>query len=445
MDKNMSIKELRSEAREVLDKMTVLNTKVLNENREYTESETALWYELDAEVEEYKVRIEAMQERIDKHRDYKPSVGPLSHRSGTKLDMDRCNPVDHRSSQLDNKKVIHEMRALEKAVAEDDYVYRENGDSSRDAFNRYLKYGWSAVDAGSARNLQADVDTSGGFATVPIKIMQKLIHGFNNAVFLRQFATVIPVPDAMSLGAPEMLSDMGDLEWSSELTTGSEDTDLDFARRDLVPRPLARRIRVSNKFMRLSVLPPETLIAQRFEYVMGTVLESNYLNGTGANQPLGCLVASNDGISVNRDVSTHNTSGALKADNLIACVGELKAQHRRNARWILHRSTEEAVRKMKTGTGDYIWKPGLEKNPNTLLGFPIHLSEYAPDYDTISSGDYVAILGDFSWYWIIDALTLQVKRLDELYAESDQTGFIARYEGDGAPVLEDAFVRSQLA
>ena len=33
------------------------------------------------------------------------------------------------------------------------------------------------------------------------------------------------------------------------------------------------------------------------------------------------------------------------------------------------------------------------------------------------------------------------QRLDELYAESAQTGFIVRYEGDGAPVVGEAFVR----
>jgi HK97 family phage major capsid protein len=178
---------------------------------------------------------------------------------------------------------------------------------------------------------------------------------------------------------------------------------------------------------------------------MGTVLESNYLTGHGANCPLGLLVDSNSGISSSRDVSTYNTTSSIQPDNLIACVGHLKQQFRKNARWILHRSTEEAIRKMKTGTGDYIWQPGLEGNPNRLLGFPVHLSEYMTDIDSASSGDYVAILGAFSWYWICDALDMQVKRLDELYAETDQTGFICRYEGDGMPVLEDAFVRSQLA
>jgi HK97 family phage major capsid protein len=432
----MNYRALKAEAHNVLDQQRALVDKVIAEKRNFRPSETKEWDRLDS-------RFHQLRDLMKKEKEKFPDACRSGFANGGEL----YNPnTEKRSSKLDDRKVIHEMRALEKAVAEDDYVYRENGDSLRDAFNRYLKYGWSAVDSGSARNLQADADTSGGFATVPLKIIQKLIHGFNNEVFIRRYASIFPVPDAMSLGAPELNADMGDLTWTTELRTGSEDSDMDLRRRDLIPHPLARRIRVSNKFMRLSVIPPEELISQRFQYVLGTVLESNYLTGTGNSQPLGVLTASNDGISTGRDVSTYNTSsGGPSADNLIACVGELKSQYRKNARWILHRSTEEAVRRLKSGTGDYLWKAGLDGNPNTLLGFPVHLSEYMTDCESASSGDYVAILADFSWYWIADALNMQIKRLDELYQETDQTGFIVRYEGDGAPVLEDAFVRSQLA
>ena len=155
------------------------------------------------------------------------------------------------------------------------------------------------------------------------------------------------------------------------------------------------------------------------------------------------MVPSAQGINTDRDV-TSSVSGDFKADDFISVVGSLKAQYRARARWIIHRDVEEAIRKLKTGTGDYIRKSGLQDgSPNRLLGFPVHLSEYMGN--TFSSNEYVAILGDFNHYWIVDSLQTQVRRLDELYAETDQTGFICRYEGDGAPVVPEAFVRLQLA
>ena len=61
--------------------------------------------------------------------------------------------------------------------------------------------------------------------------------------------------------------------------------------------------------------------------------------------------------------------------------------------------------------------------------------------DTFTTGNYVGIFADFSWYWIVDALTMETQRLVELYAEKNQTGFIARLESDGQPMLPEAFCR----
>ena len=70
------------------------------------------------------------------------------------------------------------------------------------------------------------------------------------------------------------------------------------------------------------------------------------------------------------------------------------------------------------------------------------MSEFTPN--TFTSGLYVGSLADFSHYWIADAMDLQIKRLDELYARTDQVGFIGRPSVDGMPVLEEAFVRVTL-
>jgi HK97 family phage major capsid protein len=81
--------------------------------------------------------------------------------------------------------------------------------------------------------------------------------------------------------------------------------------------------------------------------------------------------------------------------------------------------------------------------PDRILNLPVAMSENAPN--TMTTGLYVGMLGDFSHYWIADALDMQVQRLTELYAETNQTGFIGRMESDGMPVLAEAFVRVKLA
>jgi HK97 family phage major capsid protein len=114
------------------------------------------------------------------------------------------------------------------------------------------------------------------------------------------------------------------------------------------------------------------------------------------------------------------------------------------ASWIFHRDTVAEIAKLKDGQGRYLWQDSVrDGEPDRLLNRPAYQSEYAPN--TLTSGNYVGIFGDFQHYWIIDSLMMQMQRLVELYAETAQVGFIGRYEGDGAPVLAEAFARVKLA
>jgi HK97 family phage major capsid protein len=89
-----------------------------------------------------------------------------------------------------------------------------------------------------------------------------------------------------------------------------------------------------------------------------------------------------------------------------------------------------------------MWQPANGDQPDKIDGIPVFVSEYVPN--TFSSGDYVGMLGDFSFYYILDGLNMQVQRLVELYAEANQDGLIANVSGDGMPVLSEAFVRCKL-
>lgn len=314
--------------------------------------------------------------------------------------------------------------------------------------NLYLQRGLNQLPEAEkmrfvTRALQMDSDTAGGFLVAGEQFSSQIIQSLMDLVFVRQHATVIECRNAHSLGAPALDHDPGDPTWTAELKTGSEDSEMDFEKRQLYPHPLARRIKISNTLIRRNSMVAD-LVRDRLSYKFGTVEENCFLNGTGSNQPLGVFTASDLGISTSRDVSTGNITTQIKADGLIEAKYTLKAQYRKNARWIFHRDAIKNIRKLKTGEGDYIWRAGLAADrPDTILDLPFHESEYAPN--TFTAGLYVGILGDFSFYWIADALDMQIQVLDQLYAATNQTGFIGRKETDAMPVLEEAFVRVTLA
>ena len=93
-------------------------------------------------------------------------------------------------------------------------------------------------------------------------------------------------------------------------------------------------------------------------------------------------------------------------------------QYHKSAQWVMHRDTLKRTRKLKDGDGNYIWTSGmgpsgpgggLQGTSPTLLDLPYNVSEYAPN--TYTTSLYVAVLADFNFYWIVDALDMQLQVL----------------------------------
>jgi HK97 family phage major capsid protein len=311
------------------------------------------------------------------------------------------------------------------------------------SFNRYLQAGPQGLTPEDVRALEVTDLTKGGYLQAPQRFVASLLQNIDDAIVVRQLATTYQLGSAESLGVPTLGTDLGDGDWNTELGDATEDTALRIGKRELRPHPITKLVKVSNTLMRVSILDPEVLVRQRLAYRFALTMEKGYLTGNGASQPLGLFTASADGISTSRDVSTGNTATTIQADNLKEVKYTLKSQYWGRARWLFHRDAMKMIDKMIDGTGQYLWQPGLQAGaPDRLLGFPIVISENVPN--TFTTLLYVGMLGDFSYYWIADALDMQVSRLVELYAVSNQTGIIARMESDGMPVLEEAFVRVKL-
>lgn len=313
----------------------------------------------------------------------------------------------------------------------------------RQAFNKLLRTGdMRSLNADEHRALAAGVGSTGGFFVTPQSMAEMLIKSADDAIFIRQKATKFQIPTAASLGAVSLDNDVADSDWTSEILTGSEDSSMTFGKRELYPQALAKRIKVSNALL-ARVPNSENLVMQRLGYKIGISQEKAFLTGDGVKKPLGLFTASSNGVSTARDVSTDNTTTEMTMNGLINAKYSLKGQYQQKASWLFHRDGVKQIAKMKDLEGQYIWQPSkIAGEPDTLLGMPVEQSEYAPN--TFTTGLYVGLLGDFSYYWIADALDMQIQVLRELYAETNQTGYISRIESDGMPVLAEAFARVKL-
>jgi HK97 family phage major capsid protein len=316
-------------------------------------------------------------------------------------------------------------------------------DEYRAAFRSYLLNG-KEIDREEKRALSVGAAAGGGYAVPAEEFQLELIKTLDAQAVIRQLARKFTVVNAQSMGNPTLAADPADADWTTELQTGNEDATMAFGKREMRPWPVAKRIKASEKWLRATPLAGEALIRDRLGYKVGVTHSKAFNTADGVNKPLGLYTASNDGIPATQDVEIGNGAGAVDPDKVITARYALRPVYWPTARWHFHQAWFAKFRKLRAaaGAGDYLWQPGLSIGaPSTFLDLPYSIDEYAPAVTVHAAGVYGAVVGCFDYYWIVDALDQRIQRLEELYAETGQVGFIIRAESDAAPVLGEAFVR----
>lgn len=321
------------------------------------------------------------------------------------------------------------------ATLEAEPTREEERDEREERLEQYIR--------GEYRAMQADLDSKGGFLVAP-QFSSDLIRLMDDRVFMRSLATTYDLSTGDSLTFPREKTDVEDSTWQGEITSANEETAHELDQITLEPRKSAKLIKVSMDLIADSAFDIVQYVQGRFAYKFGITEEKAFIEGSGANQPLGVFTASDSGISTDRDLSTDNTSSTIEADNLFRQTGNIKPQYLDGATWLFHRDAINQIRRLKDGNGQYLLQTGLASGqPNTILGLPYVQSEYVPK--TFTSDLYVGLLGNFSaGYYIVTKMGFSMQRLDELYARTHQVGFIGRMRVDGMPVLEEAFTRVKL-
>lgn len=310
------------------------------------------------------------------------------------------------------------------------------------------------------RDLSANSDPSGGYTVEKEQFNAALIKKVDDLVFMRGLSRAFTLTNAESLGTPSRDSNATNAVWGSELTVAASDTGLTYGKRALSPQPLTASATISKKLLRASGIDAEAEVRDRLAYALSITQEIAFLNGSGANQPLGVFSINSAGVTTDRDITTASSSASIASyEELIDVQYQLKGAYWRNSSWIFNRFHHKDIRKIKDGNGNPVWMPaGLgtvlnAQNYDTLLTRPVYMSEYAPvstgygssaqtlaiTGSTAAPTGRVAAFGDFSNYWTATALDLELTHLVELKALTAQDVFIARVETDGAPVLAEAF------
>jgi len=283
--------------------------------------------------------------------------------------------------------------------------------------------------------LSVGEDAKGGY-TVPDEFERKLVQALDENNIFRSLATVIKT----SSGTRKIpiAEDSGEASWIDE---GEEipEADTTFGQTTLGAYKMGTMIKISNELLNDSAFDLASYIARRFGVRMGNAEENAFITGDGTGKPTGIL----DGTSGAEVGVTAASETAVTFDEVFALYYALKAPYRKKAAFLCNEALLLQLMTLKDKNDNYIWKPSLEiGKPNTLLGRPIHTSAYMP---AIAAGNKALLFGDYSYYWIADRQNRTFKRLNELYARTDQVGFISTQRVDGKLILREAVQALQMS
>ena len=274
--------------------------------------------------------------------------------------------------------------------------------------------------------LQEGIDASGGYL-VPVEYDTRLVDGLTEENIMRKLGTTITTSGEHKINLAASKPAASWIEEGGALTFG----DATFAQVIMDAYKLHVAIKVTEELLYDEAFGLENYLMDQFAKALGNAEEEAFLTGDGDRKPTGLFHPTLGG-----QVAVTTKGASPTADEIIDLIYSLKRPYRKNAAFIMNDATLATVRKLKDGTGVYIWQPGLGAGePDRLMGYPIYTSAYAP---MMEAGQPVMAFGDISYYNIGDRGTRAFSELRELFAGNGMVGFVAKERVDGKLILPEA-------
>lgn len=283
------------------------------------------------------------------------------------------------------------------------------------AFEGYVRKG----EMGGLRRLEEKAlsvgsDPDGGYL-VPQEIEREVMRALKDVSPIRAIASIREVSGS-TFKKPFSISGPG-TGWVGESVARPETAaptlaELSFPTMELYAMPAA-----TSSLLDDAAVNVDEWLTEEIRLAFAAQEATAFVSGDGVNKPKGFLsytrVANASWSWGKLGYVASGVSGGFDAtkpsDKLIDLVYAVKSGYRANAHWMMNRSTQAEIRKIKDADGNYLWQPGESQGATpTLMHFPVIESEDMPNI----GADAAAIaFGDFKrGYLIVDRLGLRVLR-----------------------------------
>jgi len=285
----------------------------------------------------------------------------------------------------------------------------------KDAFHSYMRSGSdAALRSLEGKSMSIGSDQDGGYL-VPDELSSEIGRRLSMVSPIRSIASVRQVSSAIYkkpfAASGPAVGWVGEADARPQTATPSL-TELQFPTMELYAMPAATSALLDD-----SAVDLESWIADEVEMAFAEQESSAFVNGDGINKPSGLLTATTvdeaswswGNLGTIATGAEGEFDGTTGADVMVDIIYALKAGYRQNARFVMNRKTQAALRKLKDADGNYLWQaPAAAGAQAALMGFPVVEAEDMPD---MATGSLSIAFGDFArGYLVVDRAGVSVLR-----------------------------------
>lgn len=285
-------------------------------------------------------------------------------------------------------------------------------------------------------------DAATGSYIVPVEYAAEVMYVAKQASQLMGQVREIPM-NAVTKYVPTQDS-AASVSWQVAQSSAKSETNPTFSRATLTAYTGAMWTGVSDELLEDSLVP----LAAYFRDIFGEAFgyEFDYQAARGSGSPFtGMLNGATNGLVLGAGQATFSSLGF---DDCYDAISKLTTVNKRmGAKWIMHCTVFDIVRKIKDANGNYIYQQPNGTQPGTLCGYPVIISDGMVSTDSDGASTKFVVFGNPKYFLWGNRLGLEFKVFDQTThsLEYDEILFRGRVRWGMTTAIGGAFAYVQTA
>jgi HK97 family phage major capsid protein len=340
------------------------------------------------------------------------------------------NEISQRDAAIDTAKKMEEREARAVDAARDSFVPSSEVRGDADILRAIANGEVRSHTFGAEKRTLVPSDN-----TVPKSFFDEVFSVARLAGPMLQVAQVINTASGEQLTIPTLTAySTATIKGAGSAISDSEPT---FSSINLNAYKYSFLVPVANELLSDAGFDISALIAEQAGNAIGFGINTGLTVGTGTVEPTGIFTTGASAVTGGTGVG-----GAPTYENLVDLLYALDGQARLlpGVGWLMNKTGLAAVRKIKDGSGAFIWSAGniAQGQPDQLLGYPVYEN---PAAASVATGAFSIGVGHLPSYKARLAGGIQVAQSSDYAFNQDVTTFRVTARVDGGLTHASHFVK----